>query len=165
MKVYLIGMPGSGKSTVGRSLAKKLDLPFYDLDGLVEKEALMFTNELIEKYGIDKFRELETKVLTNLNFNEGIVACGGGVVENKANKEAMDGIVIFLDVNNDLIEKRLENDYERPLLKTYTIEELYTKRFLLYQHFATKNVSNEKTVEKTVDAIITLLGKDLWGKS
>ncbi|HKL94955.1 MAG TPA: shikimate kinase [Haploplasma sp.] len=161
MKIYLIGMPGSGKSTVGRSLSKKLNIPFYDLDGLVEKEALMFTNELIEKYGIDKFRELETKVLKNLHFSEGIVACGGGIVENKINKEAMDGTVIYLDVNNELIEKRLESDYDRPLLKTYTIEELYTKRFLMYQHFATKNVSNEKTVEETVDAIIALLGKEV----
>ena len=100
MKVYLIGMPGAGKSTIGRELAKELKLDFYDLDGLVEKNALMFIDELIEKYGEKKFRELEHETLKSLNVDSGIIACGGGIVLNRENKKYMDGIIINLDVNN-----------------------------------------------------------------
>lgn len=159
MKIYLIGMPGSGKTTVGKLLAKEFNLPFYDIDALIEKDALMFIDDLIEKYGVKKFRELETEILEKLNITEGIISTGGGIVENRKNKESMDGVIIYLDVSNDVLEKRLKNDYPRPLLKETTIEDLYNKRFLMYQHFATYNVSNNNDLDKTILSIKEVLGK------
>lgn len=159
MKLYLIGMPGSGKTTVGKLLAKEFNLPFYDIDALIEKDALMFIDDLIEKYGVKKFRELETEILEKLNITEGIISTGGGIVENRKNKEFMDGVIIYLDVSNDVLEKRLKNDYPRPLLKDTTIEDLYNKRFLMYQHFATYNVSNNNDLDKTILSIKEVLGK------
>lgn len=157
MKIFLIGLPGSGKTTVGRELSKKLNLNFYDIDALVEKESLMFIDDLVEQYGIEKFRELENKVLKELNVDKGIISCGGGIVENRDNKNYMDGIVIYLDVNNEVIEGRIKNDYPRPLLKESSIEDIQKKRFLLYQHFSDYNISNAKTVNETVLSIIDML--------
>ncbi|VEU80689.1 shikimate kinase [Haploplasma axanthum] len=157
MKIFLIGMPGAGKSTVGRILAEKIAYNFIDLDGLVEKNSLMFTDELIEKYGINKFRELETEALQEINEENVVVSCGGGIVENRNNKTFMSGLIIYLDVDNKIIEERLKTDYQRPLLQEYTLDELYTKRFLLYQHFADINISNNKEINNTVDSIIQML--------
>lgn len=164
MRVYLIGMPGSGKSTVGRDLAKKINYEHIDLDGLVEKEALMFIDDLIERYGINTFRALEKEVLSNVKLDNAIISCGGGIVLDRTNKELMDGIIVYLDVDNKIITERLKNDYERPLLKEKSIDDLYRERFLLYQHFADVIVSNEKEIETTINDLIEKIGTNLWKK-
>lgn len=159
MNIYLIGLPGAGKSTVGKLLATELRTEFIDLDSLVEKDSLMFIDDLVEQYGIEKFRELETLALKNLNVSNAVIACGGGIVENRLNKDLMNGLIIYLDTDNDLIEKRIVNDYPRPLLREYTIEDLNKKRFLMYQHFSNLNISNNKSLDLTVTNIISKLNE------
>ncbi|MDY0277047.1 MAG: shikimate kinase [Acholeplasma sp.] len=154
MRIYLIGMPGSGKSTIGRMLAQHIGYDFIDLDDYVAHQALMFVDEIIEKFGIDKFRELENKALSEVIGNNVIIACGGGIVENSNNKALMQGIVIYIDVDLKTLEERLKYDYPRPLLKEYTLEELYKKRFLKYQHFADLIVGNKNDIRKTIDDIV-----------
>ena len=162
MRVYLIGMPGAGKTTVGRKLANRIKYKHIDLDGEVEKEALMFIDEIIEKHGINTFRAVEKECLSNIKEDNVVISCGGGIVLDRSNKEHMEGIIIYISVDNKIITERLKDDYERPLLKEKTIEELYRERFLLYQHFADVIISNEKDIDITVGDIIEKIGVNLW---
>jgi len=158
MKVYLIGMPGSGKTTIASKLAKALGFKYVDLDGTIEKDAHMFIEEIFEKYGEEKFRDLETKALkTCLNEENVVIACGGGIITRKSNKALMDGIKFYLDTDIEIIRERLEHDYQRPLLKQTTLEHLFNERYLKYQDFADAVVSNNYDIEQTVKVLINYM--------
>jgi len=96
MNIYLIGMPGSGKSTIARDLGKKLNRKVIDLDDEIAKNALMFVEEIIEKLGIDAFRNLETEALKQINEDNVIISCGGGIVTKRENKAFMNGFKIYI---------------------------------------------------------------------
>ncbi len=157
MRIYLIGMPGSGKSTVGRNLSKALGVPFIDLDGMIEKEALMYVESIFESLGEPKFRELESQALDQITCDNCVISCGGGVVTVKKNKEKMDGITFYLDTDLEIIQTRLSQDYERPLLKTKSLEQIFDERYLKYQDFADVVVSNNLDVDQTVKVILKYL--------
>lgn len=159
MRIYLIGMPGSGKSTVGRKLAEKLNYAFTDLDGMIEKDALMFVESIFETLGEKKFRQLETNALSHIEGDNLVVSCGGGVVTQKENKALMTGLKIYLDTDIDIIRHRLSNDYERPLLKQKSLEQILDERFLKYQDFADVIVSNNVDIDETVKVIMNYLSK------
>ncbi|MCK9236065.1 MAG: shikimate kinase [Acholeplasmataceae bacterium] len=159
MRIYLIGMPGTGKTTVGKALALALRAPFYDLDALVEEDALMFIEDIFEHHGEETFRKLETEQLKLLKDPRAVVSCGGGIVTVRENKDVMDGLTIYLDTDIDIIRERLSQDYERPLLKQKSLDQLYDERFLQYQHFADLIVDNNGSAEKTVNAILLHLNK------
>ncbi|MBE0700778.1 MAG: AAA family ATPase [Acholeplasmataceae bacterium] len=157
MKIYLIGMPGSGKTTIARNLAKTLHHQYIDLDGRIEKSALLFIEEIFESYGETKFRDMETEALRNLPEDNIVVACGGGIVTKNENKTLMRGLIFYLDTDLDTIKKRLETDYQRPLLKKMSLDMLYDDRFLKYQNFADAIVSNNSDVDETVKVIMRYL--------
>ena len=157
MRIYLIGMPGSGKTTIARHLAKALNYPYMDLDGMVEKDAKMFIEDIFEKYGEKKFRALETEALSKITEENVVVSCGGGIVTQKENKALMQGIKFYLDTDIEVIRKRLETDYQRPLLKTQSLEHLLDQRFMKYQDFADRIVSNNYDIETTVKVILNYL--------
>ena len=160
MNIYLIGMPGSGKSTIGQILAQKLNKTFIDLDHEIAKETLMFVDEIFDQYGEAVFRKFETEALRRVGELENIVvATGGGVVTVKENKALMNGIVIYLDTEIEIIEKRIKHDFPRPLLKTKTLSTLKDERILKYIFFADVIIDNDFEVEKTVDKIIQKLEK------
>ena len=84
MNIYLIGMPGSGKTTIGKLLADKLSKTFVDLDHKIERDALMFVDEIFEQYGEKMFRDLETKALEEVSTcDDLVVSTGGGIVTQK----------------------------------------------------------------------------------
>ncbi|MDX9691222.1 MAG: shikimate kinase [Acholeplasmataceae bacterium] len=157
MRIFLIGMPGSGKTTIARHLATALNYTYIDLDGWIERDALMFVDEIFEKLGEDKFRSLETKVLAELNQDNIVVATGGGIVIKKENKTLMNGIKFFLDTDIDVIKQRLETDYQRPLLKTKSLEQLFDERYLKYQDFADAVVNNNYDIDQTVKVILNYM--------
>jgi shikimate kinase len=157
MRIYIIGMPGSGKTTVARTLAQTINYAYIDLDGMIEKNAHMFIEEIFEHYGEEKFRSLETEMLSSIKDENAVVSCGGGVVVKKRNKLLMDGVVIYLDVELDTIKNRLQNDFKRPLLLTKSIEDLFDERFLKYQDFASIIVSNNQDLMHTIESIINRL--------
>jgi len=96
MNIYLIGMMGSGKSTMGKTLSEEIQKPFVDLDSEIEKAAGKSISEIFDNDGEDQFRKMETKQLKQ--YSESIVACGGGIVLNNANRQFINenGIAILL---------------------------------------------------------------------
>lgn len=162
MKIYLIGMPGSGKTTIGKKLAKTIEYEFINLDGLIEKDSLMFIDEIIEKDGRDKYHELETKALEDTNnLKACVIKCGEGIVDTFKNKKLMDGLVIFLDVELEILGARLEEDHYREILKEITLEQLNDERFLKYRNFANVIISNNKSVDETVEKIVEYLKNNI----
>jgi len=121
LKIVLVGMPGSGKSTFGRQIAKQLNFPFIDLDQLIEKETNKKIKDIFGLEGEGKFRELETFFLEKiLEGNEGFVlSTGGGTPCFNDNMEIINqmGVSVYLDVTLDEINKRLMRDQtgKRPM--------------------------------------------------
>ena len=158
MRIYLIGMPGCGKSTLGKRLAKKLNYEFIDMDSYIEKNACMFIDEIFESYGEDYFRALEKNTLDDfLKLDNVIIATGGGVIKDLSNKEKMDGLCIYLKVPNDVLTYRTNNSKTiRPLLQTKTIDELFEERKDKYDYFKDIEVENtniEAALSKIMEVI------------
>ena len=158
MKIYLIGMPGGGKSTLGMKLAEKLNLEFIDMDLYIEKKACMFIDEIFEAYGEAYFRALETKTMEEfMNLDNVIISTGGGIIKNKHHKDLMNGKCIYLDVPLADLEIRLNNsNIVRPLLQQKTVYELYEERKDLYDYFADLKVDNrniDDAIKKICEAL------------
>ncbi len=119
--VVLTGFMGTGKSTVGKLLAKRLGYCFSDLDALIVGRAGISINEIFERYGEQRFRELETEAIRFLCGVSGrVVATGGGAVIAPRNRELLRkaGLVVNLTASLEVILCRLKGDRERPLLKS-----------------------------------------------
>lgn len=155
MKIYLIGLPGVGKSAVGKALARKLGYTFIDLDTYIEQQAMLFVDEIFHLYGEEYFRALETNCLKEVSLQENIVvACGGGIIKNKTNKDYMDGPCIYLNAELNTIQNRIDGQtIERPLLVSKRLEDLYLERKSAYEEFQTLEIENVELTQ-TVDQII-----------
>lgn len=127
-KIFLIGFMGCGKSKLGKAVATKLELPFLDLDDLVEIKSLMSIPELFAAFGEQGFREREKKTLQEATIaNDAIIATGGGAPCFFDNMEWMNknGITVFIDTPVQILADRLINArVERPLVKGKSFEEL-----------------------------------------
>ena len=119
MNIYLIGMMGSGKSTVGKILAKKMAIPFIDLDHYIEVKNNKSISNIFKENGESHFRKLESDALSQICESTLLVACGGGIVLNKTNREKLlsTGKVVLLHTSISEIAKRLKDSIDRPLLK------------------------------------------------
>src|SRR6056297_3478926 len=117
--VFLCGMMGSGKSTVGRALANRLEVPFCDLDELIVEETGMTIPEIFKEEGESKFREIERKILIRESqYFKGVMALGGGSLQNQHMIDHLKiyGWLIFLDVPQSVISQRISGDSNRPML-------------------------------------------------
>ncbi len=130
MNIYLIGMMGSGKSTVGKTLSEKMHKPFIDLDSEIEKGTGKNISEIFDTDGEDQFRKMETKQLKQ--YSESIVACGGGIVLKDENRECINenGVTILLTASMEELSYRLSDSGNRPLLADDNTEEALTKLWL-----------------------------------
>lgn len=138
--LVLVGLMGAGKTTIGRRLARQMELPFVDADAEIEKAAGQTVAEIFETYGEDHFREGERKVITRLLQNgPQILATGGGAFMNEEIRSeiARHGISIWLKADHALLTKRLGKRSIRPLLKAgdpdKIIGELIKKRYPVYE--------------------------------
>jgi shikimate kinase len=143
MRLYIIGMPGTGKTYFGRMLAKSLRMQFYDLDDAIEKQEGHIVREIIDKKGEDYFRLAERDTLIRLSQNgHCIVSCGGGAPIYHSNMEYMksNGIVLWLNTNLEIIADRIsKNISRRPLFIGLTrdeilikLQEIFAKRKKIY---------------------------------
>ena len=120
MNIYLTGMMGSGKSSVGQLLSKYLNSTFYDLDRGIEKRFNLSITDIFQTYGEPKFREAESKLLKETQkIDNNIIATGGGILLEAENREFLkDKRVCFLDGSVDELYKRATKKRDkRPLLK------------------------------------------------
>ena len=122
MNIYLIGMMGSGKSTVGKTLSKKMHKPFIDLDSEIEKGIGNNISEIFDIDGEEQFRKMETKQLKQ--YSKSIVACGGGIILKDENRDFINenGITILLTASMEELSHRLSNSGNRPLLSDNNTE-------------------------------------------
>jgi len=117
-KVYLLGLPGSGKSTIGRHLSELLNYPFFDLDTQIEKEEGISIPDIFKKKGEKYFRNLEAKKLKEISEEKRfILAVGGGTPCFHSNIELINktGTSVYLKVSIDEIVSRLEKQKNRPI--------------------------------------------------
>lgn len=157
MIVYLVGMPGSGKSSVGPALAARLDVPFVELDAEIERAAGGTVREIFERDGEPRFRELEAAALTEAATRDpSVVSCGGGVVLEPANRVTLraTGEVVFLSVPLEVLRRRVRPAAERPLIrKEGDLERLLAERERLYREFAAHVVDASGSVDEVAAAI------------
>ena len=141
--IFLVGMMGAGKTTIGRQLARRLKLRFVDSDHEIEARTGVHIPLIFDIEGEDGFRRRETQVLADLTQERGLVlATGGGAVlsaENRANLAA-NGLVVYLSVEPALLWERLRQDKKRPLLRVADplakLMELHVQRDPLYREIA-----------------------------
>ncbi len=162
MNIILIGMPGSGKSTVGVLLAKAMLKSFVDTDLLVQIKQGIPLIEIIGQKGIDGFVNIENEIIKNQMFENTVIATGGSVVYGKEAMQALkqNGKVIYLKVDPDELEKRVQNITTRGIAmpEGYTLKELYLERASLYEKYADITVDCTKlTVEETVRKVAEAL--------
>ena len=159
MNIYLIGMMGSGKSTLGKSLSEKIQKPFIDLDSEIEKVAGKSITEIFDIDGEKQFRKMETKQLQQ--YSKSIVACGGGIDLNNANRKFINenGIAILLLATMGELTQRLSASNNRPLLADDNMEQALTKLWMerLIDYLDTADFSietNGKNPEQLTDEIL-----------
>lgn len=141
--IALVGLPGSGKTTVGRQLARRLLLPFEDSDQAIEARLGCSIRQYFDTAGEAKFRDIEQEVIAALTQKSAcILSTGGGVVLRQANREALRRScqVIYLKANPDDLARRLRHDSHRPLLQVEDpltrLRDLYAQRDPLYRETA-----------------------------
>lgn len=158
MIVYLVGMPGAGKTVVGEALAERLGVPFVDLDARIVEETGSDIPDLFAERGEAGFRALEAKALVAAGRTDpSVVSCGGGVVLEPANRIALrnTGVAVFLDVPLELLKDRVRPAAERPLIREEgDLERLLAEREPLYREFAAHVVDGSGTPGEVADAII-----------
>lgn len=157
--IVLIGMPGSGKTTLGKQLASRLGRTFVDADDFVvqlEGKTIADMFAVSEEY----FRDAETRVAQELAKRRGlVVACGGGVIKRDVNIKILKrtGVVIFLDRSPDDIVTDVDVA-SRPLLKDgkQKVYDLYNERIALYWAAADYTIVNDKKAEEILDELVRL---------
>lgn len=143
MNIILIGMRGTGKTTIGRKLAEKLNYRFIETDLLIEDKTGMKIKDFVSKFGWPKFRERETEVLKSLSGNNTVLSTGGGVVVKEENISLIRkfGKIIWLRAGIETMIKRIGNDTNRPFVTgaksmKEDLENLVKEREELYQKAA-----------------------------
>ncbi len=160
--LILIGMPGCGKSTFGRKLAKKMGMPFLDLDEKIEETTGKTIPELFAEEGEDGFRRWETRVFAEAVKGGRVIATGGGIVTRPENREiAKRGSVIFIDrpLNRIIEDVRCDT---RPLLADGRehLKKLYAERIDLYREWADCIIPNEGSFGKVLNQILNEVSDD-----
>ena len=136
-------MPGSGKSTAGRLLSRRLNLPFVDSDHAIEARIGCTIREFFEREGEQRFRDVEQETLADLTAGDaGVIATGGGSVLREANRNALRqaGVVVYLRATPEELWRRLARDTQRPLLQVADpharLRQLFAERDPLYRETA-----------------------------
>jgi shikimate kinase len=162
--VVLVGMMGAGKSTIGRRLAARLNLPFVDADTEIEAAAGMTIPEIFEVHGEPHFRDGEARVIARLlDSGPAVLATGGGSFMREETRRRIGdkAVSIWLKADADIIMRRVRRRADRPLLQTVdpaaTVSRLISEREPTYQHaditISSREVPHDKIVDECLDAL------------
>ena len=161
--LVLLGMMGSGKSTIGLSLSKRLNTNFFDIDKIIESEQNMKVNEIFEKKGEKFFRSLEEKItLSVLKSKNSIISLGGGSwLNEKIRKETNmnNNVSFWLNWDTSIILERIKKNNKRPLIKNLNdseIVKLILKRSKIYAKANYKIDCNRLTKDKIIKKILNI---------
>ncbi|NEQ96716.1 MAG: shikimate kinase [Cyanothece sp. SIO2G6] len=138
LSIYLIGMMGAGKSTIGQQLAIALGYRFLDTDSLIEQAAGQPITQIFAESGETAFRQLETQVLSQVSaYKKMVIATGGGIILERQNWNFLHyGVSVWLDVPVEVLYSRLKGNRNRPLLQTddpqKTLQTILNQRQHLY---------------------------------
>jgi shikimate kinase len=167
--IALIGFMGSGKSTVGKRLARRLDREFIELDRLIEQQAGKTISEIFRERGEGGFRDLEEEIIKEVGetAHNAIIACGGGAVLRPANIERLreTSDIIYLQTDTTTLQNRLAKSRNRPLLnrpdRETVIEELHDARHPQYEAAADIIIkTGRRPFASVINEIIEKLGTD-----
>lgn len=161
INIFLVGMMGVGKTTVGEQLATELGYRFVDTDALIEQVAGKTISNIFAEGGEENFRQLETKVLSEVSaYQKLVIATGGGIVVRTFNWSYLRyGLVVWLDAPVEVLIERLQGDLTRPLLQqtnpAQALQTIFEKRKSLYAQADLQiSISAEDTPEEITSRII-----------
>ena len=158
--ITLIGMPASGKSSVGLALANRLNMKFVDVDIVIQEKYGKSLKDIIIEYGTEGFRAIEEEVNASLELENSVIAPGGSVIYGAKAMEHLKSIstVIYLELSYSAVKSRLGDLKERgvSLKKGQSLKDLYNERVPLYQHYADIVVNEmKKSMGKIIDEIVS----------
>ena len=159
-KVVIIGMPGSGKTTIGKMLAEELGIKFFDMDEYIEQITSKTISELFEN-GEDYFRDIETQACRELiRYDNVLISTGGGVVKRQINVEILkkEALIVFIDRPIEKIIGDVDTS-SRPLLKDgkEKVIKLYEERHELYKAAADEIILNDSNIDNVIDKIKNII--------
>ncbi|MCY6959243.1 shikimate kinase [Clostridium brassicae] len=158
--IVLIGMPGCGKSTIGKELAKELKIKFCDIDEYIVKVTGL-SIEQIFRGGEDTFRLIEKRCVKEISkMSPQVIATGGGVIKDSENIKELKGNGIIFFINRSI--EKISTDVDilsRPLLKSgkEKLYDLYEERYFLYKRYCDYEIINDSCINEVKDKIITQL--------
>lgn len=161
--LVLIGMPGSGKSTIGVILAKKTSRDFVDTDVVIQSHEHRSLQDIVDKDGYLALREIEEKWVLSLDLDNAVISTGGSVVYSEKSMAhlADHGTIIFLDVNLPTLKKRISDYEQRGIARRpdQSFEDLFEERSVLYKKYAQITIqSGQLDQEEACQKIMKQLG-------
>ena len=164
-KIILIGMPASGKSTVGVVLAKRLGYEFIDTDLLIQKQEQALLREIIAEKGEDGFLVIEDQVNADLEAERSVIAPGGSVVycENAMKHYKEIGTVVYLQTSYQTIKERIGDPKKRGVVlrEGQTLKDLYEERRVLFEKYADVTICEDGlTLSETIGKVVEVFGQE-----
>src|SRR5688572_9443652 len=164
MKIYLVGFMGSGKTTIGRELAARIDAPFFDLDELIESAEKMSIKEIFAQRGEAYFRKRERDLLRSTkNLDAAVIATGGGTFTFDENIQFIqsEGLSVYLSAPYALLRARIGNKEDRPLFRDdVSTHELYANRIRYYRMADIAiDIRDDETPAEIVERLVLELPK------
>lgn len=160
--VIFIGMPASGKSTIGVVAAKRLGYGFIDPDILIQEQEKRLLHEIIEQEGLDRFQEIEDEVNAGIEAEHTVISPGGSIVycQNAMEHFKKIGKIVYLQVSYETIENRIGDPHKRgvTLRDGQTLWDLYVERKALFEKYADIIISEDGlTLEQTIGKVLEAL--------
>lgn len=151
--IVLIGMPSSGKSTIGKPLSKDLGMDFIDTDALIFESEKRALKDIVNEDGLQKFLKIQEKIILEIDAKNHVISTGGSVIYNSMAMEHLrkEGFIVFLDVKLDEINNRLESGRRFARNSNQSFEDLYKERLPLYQKYANITID---CANKDVDMLV-----------
>ena len=166
INLFIIGMMGSWKSTVGRKLAQNMAMEFVDTDDAIEEVMEMKISDIFKEFGEDRFRKMETAFFKEKAKQTGqVVSTGGGIVLGSENRKVLKkyGTTFFLNASTEILTDRIHNTTKRPLLTNsenlhLSLEKIWVERKSLYKNSAHHTIDTDNlNPVQVLDEILNLL--------